>query len=147
MMALLAVLIAVNVLLLFLLFRPDQASTGQPEARDTSDGGSPAVTSWPNTRSVSSRIERPNKCQQPQCAEDTALAVDHVAVARLLGSLAKAAQAFSAGVGGVLDGGDHDGWPQGLDGRGIHVSNPVQQTEPQSWSSVSSADGEWTDHS
>jgi hypothetical protein len=42
----LAVLIAVNVVLLFLLFRPDRLSTARPSAQESGDGGSPTATSW-----------------------------------------------------------------------------------------------------
>jgi hypothetical protein len=40
----LAVLIAVNVLLLFLLFRPDRVLTARPTPQDIGDGGSPTTT-------------------------------------------------------------------------------------------------------
>ena len=47
--AVLAVLIAVNVLLLFLLFRPDRALTAAPPVQESGDGGSPTTTSSPAT--------------------------------------------------------------------------------------------------
>jgi hypothetical protein len=43
----LAVLIVVNVVLLFLLFRPDRVLTARPSHQDTGDGGSPYATSSP----------------------------------------------------------------------------------------------------
>jgi hypothetical protein len=43
----LAVLIAVNVVLLLLLFRPDRVLTGRPSDQDTGDGGWPTTTSPP----------------------------------------------------------------------------------------------------
>jgi hypothetical protein len=43
----LAVLIVVNVVLLFLLFRPDRVLTARPSHQDTGDGGSPTATSSP----------------------------------------------------------------------------------------------------
>jgi hypothetical protein len=43
----LAVLIVVNVVLLFLLFRPDRDLTARPSHQDTGDGGSPTATSSP----------------------------------------------------------------------------------------------------
>jgi hypothetical protein len=43
----LAVLIVVNVVLLFLLFRPDRVLTAHPSHQDPGDGGSPAATSSP----------------------------------------------------------------------------------------------------
>jgi hypothetical protein len=43
----LAVLIVVNVVLLFLLFRPDRVLTARPSHQDPGDGGSPAGTSSP----------------------------------------------------------------------------------------------------
>ena len=46
-MAVLAVLIAVNVVLLFLLFRPDRALTAQPQDQDSDAGGLPTPTSSP----------------------------------------------------------------------------------------------------
>jgi hypothetical protein len=48
--AILAALIAVNVVLLFMLFRPDRVLTAQP-ADQNSSGGSPTVTSSPGTTS------------------------------------------------------------------------------------------------
>jgi hypothetical protein len=59
----LAVLIAVNVVLLFLLFRPDRALTARPSHQDAGDGGSPTATSSPapdastNPTSSTRRIE------------------------------------------------------------------------------------------
>src|SRR5215217_3882699 len=53
-------------------------------------------------------------------AQDTALVVDHVAVAAAdsLGLFDDPVEAFGAGVGGVLGERDQDGWPPGLDGVG-----------------------------
>ena len=53
-------------------------------------------------------------------AQDTALIVDHVAVAAAdpLGLLDDAVEALSAGIGGVLAEGDQDGRPPRLDGFG-----------------------------
>jgi hypothetical protein len=47
-----AVLIAVNVVLLFLLFRPDGVLTARPSQQDPGDGGSPTAT-WPPTPDAS----------------------------------------------------------------------------------------------
>jgi hypothetical protein len=47
----LAALIAVNVMLLFMLFRPDRILTAQPADQDSSDGGLPRVTSSPGSTS------------------------------------------------------------------------------------------------
>jgi hypothetical protein len=52
--AVLAVLIVMNVLLLFLLFRPDEALIARPANHDPGDGGSPTMTSSPATTSSAS---------------------------------------------------------------------------------------------
>ena len=43
----LVVLVALNIVLLFLLFRPDRVLTARPSDQDTDDGGSPTATSSP----------------------------------------------------------------------------------------------------
>ena len=52
--------------------------------------------------------------------QDTTLVVDHVSVAAAdaFGLFDDAVEAFAAGVGDLLGGGDLDGWPPGLDGFG-----------------------------
>ena len=49
--ALLAMLIALNLVLLFLLFRPDRVLTAQPAGQDSNDGGLPTATWSPGTMS------------------------------------------------------------------------------------------------
>jgi hypothetical protein len=49
--AVIAVLIVVNLLLLFLLFRPDRILTARPADHDRGDGDSPAMTTLPATTS------------------------------------------------------------------------------------------------
>ena len=64
-MAVLAVLIAVNVVLLFLLFRPDRVLTAQPTHQDPVDGGSPTATSSP--------VPAPRQIRRPRLDQSSRL--------------------------------------------------------------------------
>ena len=68
--AVLAVLIVVNVVLLFLLFRPDRVLTARPSHQDPGDGGSPTATSSPASRRLneSNALDSTNRVGSCQTA-------------------------------------------------------------------------------
>jgi hypothetical protein len=68
--AVLAVLIAVNAVLLFLLFRPDRVLTAQPGDQDSVDGGSPTATLSPATTSSPSASGHLTTSVNPSASTD-----------------------------------------------------------------------------
>jgi hypothetical protein len=67
----LAALIAVNVVLLFMLFRPDRVLTAQPADQGSSDGGLPTVTSSPGATSSPSTSSGQNSAGRGTSADST----------------------------------------------------------------------------
>ena len=82
--AVIAVLLVVNLLLLFLLFRPDQVLTARPTDQAPGDGASPTATSSPTTISASgdqAASANPDASTDPTPSRNT---LEAVPVERLL---------------------------------------------------------------
>jgi hypothetical protein len=84
--AVLAMLIVVNLLLLFLVFRPDHVLTTRPADEDQGDGGSPTATSSQATRSSapSSGVQTASAAPEASTDPTSATPTEPVPVERLL---------------------------------------------------------------